>query len=91
MDILQICDKVRKRGWNVVRDSQKTMGPYAYKNAEWVSFDDIDTIEEKMALLRKWNLGKQTYSKPYCVVHQWCVVDTAGDSPETYQDGFLAK
>merc|ERR1712008_635002 len=33
------------------------MGPYAYKNAEWVSFDDIDTIEEKMALLRKWNLG----------------------------------
>ena len=65
MDILQICEKVRKRGWNVVRDPQKTMGPYAYKNAEWVSFDDIDTIEEKMALLRKWNLGKQTYSKPY--------------------------
>ena len=42
-----------------MRDSQKTMGPYAYKNAEWVSFDDIDTIEEKMALLKKWNLGKQ--------------------------------
>ena len=48
-----------------MRDSQKTMGPYAYKNAEWVSFDDIDTIEEKMALLKKWNLGKQTYPKPY--------------------------
>ena len=50
-----------------MRDSQKTMGPYAYKNAEWVSFDDIDTIEEKMALLREWNLGKKTYSKPYWV------------------------
>jgi len=57
LSYFEICDKVRKRGWNVVRDSQKTMGPYAYKNAEWVSFDDIDTIEEKMALLRKWNLG----------------------------------
>merc|ERR1719203_1301597 len=57
LSYFEICEKVRKRGWNVVRDSQKTMGPYAYKNAEWVSFDDIDTIEEKMALLKKWNLG----------------------------------
>ena len=59
-----------------MRDSQKTMGPYAYKNAEWVSFDDIDTIEEKMALLKKWNLGKkkpiQNHIKYqiYHVVHQ---------------------
>lgn len=53
----EICDKVRNKGWKVVRDPKETMGPYAYKNSEWVSFDDVDTIEKKMALLRKWKLG----------------------------------
>ena len=58
-----------------MRDSQKTMGPYAYKNAEWVSFDDIDTIEEKMALLRKWNLGNKPIQnhikyQSHLVIHQ---------------------
>jgi hypothetical protein len=33
------------------------MGPYAFKNSEWVSFDDVDTIEQKMKLLNDWNLG----------------------------------
>ena len=33
------------------------MGPYAFKNSEWVGFDDVDTIEKKMSLLRDWKLG----------------------------------
>ena len=33
------------------------MGPYAYKNSQWVSFDDIDTIEQKMQLIKDYDLG----------------------------------
>ena len=43
--------------WTVVRDPQKRMGPYAYKNSEWVSFDDIDTIGQKIEILKDYKLG----------------------------------
>ena len=43
--------------WTVVRDPQKRMGPYAYKNSEWVSFDDIDTIGQKIQILKDYKLG----------------------------------
>ena len=33
------------------------MGPYAYKNSEWVSFDDIDTIGQKIEILKDYKLG----------------------------------
>ena len=41
----------------MVRDPQKRMGPYAYKNSEWVSFDDIDTIGQKIQILKDYKLG----------------------------------
>ena len=41
----------------MVRDPQKRMGPYAYKNSEWVSFDDIDTIGQKIEILKDYKLG----------------------------------
>ena len=53
----EICDKVQNKGWEVVRDPTGKMGPYAFKNREWVSFDDVDTIEEKMKLLKEYDLG----------------------------------
>ena len=57
MSYYEICDKVKNQGWRVVRDPEKRMGPYAYKNNEWVSFDDIDTIAQKIELLKKYRLG----------------------------------
>ncbi len=53
----EICDKVKNKGWQVVRDAEGRMGPYAFKGTQWVSFDDIDTIEQKMDLLKDLDLG----------------------------------
>lgn len=33
----EICNKAKNDGWNVVRDLQNKIGPYAYKNNQWVS------------------------------------------------------
>ena len=33
------------------------MGPYAFKDDEWVSFDDIDTIQQKTEFLKLMELG----------------------------------
>lgn len=49
----EICDRVKNRGWNVVKDSQKRMGPYAYKGNQWVSFDDVETIQMKVCHSKK--------------------------------------
>ena len=34
----EICDKVKNHGWNVVKDTEGRMGPYAYKDNNWVFF-----------------------------------------------------
>ena len=44
-------------GWTVVRDEKNRMGPYAFKDDEWVSFDDIDTIQQKTDYLKSMGLG----------------------------------
>ena len=51
----QICEKVTKDGWTVVRDPENRMGPYAYKGNEWVSFDDIDTVQMKVGDTNLWH------------------------------------
>ncbi len=53
----EICNNVMNKGWTVVRDPLDTMGPYAFKGSEWVGFDDLDTIEKKIALLKDYDLG----------------------------------
>ena len=40
-----------------MRDANKRMGPYAYSGDEWVSFDDIDTIQQKTEYLKSMGLG----------------------------------
>jgi chitinase len=34
-------------GWTVVKDPEGRMGPYAYKDRQWVGYDDVDTIRRK--------------------------------------------
>ena len=40
-----------------MRDDEHRMGPYAYKGNEWVSFDDIDTINQKTEYIKSMKLG----------------------------------
>ena len=37
--------------------SEGRMGPYAYKDNQWVGFDDIDTIRRKSEYIRSMGLG----------------------------------
>jgi chitinase len=47
--MLQICDRVKNRGYTVVQDAEGRMGPYAYKDRDWVSYDDINMLKKKVA------------------------------------------
>ena len=53
----EICDRIRNRGWKVVQDPERRMGPYAYKGSQWVSFDDADMIRQKAQYVRDMGLG----------------------------------
>ena len=54
----QICHNVLYDGWSVVRASADGgFGPYAHKGDQWVSFDDVDTIETKVSYLRSMGLA----------------------------------
>ncbi|KAK7070519.1 Cht3p [Halocaridina rubra] len=53
----EICYKILNEGWTVVRDPERSMGPYAYKRDQWVGFDDIDTIKYKTDYIKEMGLG----------------------------------
>lgn len=53
----EICDNLKNKGWTVVRDPERRMGPYAYKGNQWVSFDDQEMIRIKSEYIRKMDLG----------------------------------
>ncbi|KAH9365375.1 hypothetical protein HPB48_011413 [Haemaphysalis longicornis] len=43
----EICQNVNERGWDLGRPEPKRMGPYAFKDDQWVGFDDEQMIREK--------------------------------------------
>lgn len=45
----EICYKIQNEGYTVVRDPEGRMGPYAYKDQQWVGFDDVDMIRYKVS------------------------------------------
>lgn len=53
----EICNNIKKKGWTVVQDTKRRMGPYAYKSNQWVSFDDREMIRLKSEFIRKMDLG----------------------------------
>ncbi|KAI5633063.1 glycosyl hydrolases family 18 domain-containing protein [Phthorimaea operculella] len=53
----EICDRIRNQGWKVVRDSQQRMGPYAFKDNQWVSFDDQEIIKKKVNFIKSLDLA----------------------------------
>lgn len=54
---IQICERVKNQGWEVIQDEPGRMGPYARKGNQWVSFDDPAMIRKKSQLVRALNLG----------------------------------
>jgi chitinase len=55
--LLQICERVKKRGWTVTRDPHGRIGPYAYMSNQWVSYDDVAEIRRKSRLIKDLHLG----------------------------------
>ncbi|XP_050672534.1 probable chitinase 10 isoform X2 [Leptidea sinapis] len=53
----EICDRIKNRNWEVVKDSQQRMGPYAFKGDQWVSYDDVDIIKNKVNFIKSLGLG----------------------------------
>lgn len=50
----QICDKVKKsKGWTIQQENKDSMGPYAYRGNQWISYDDPDMIRVKVGSLEK--------------------------------------
>lgn len=44
----EICNRIRNQRWIVHRDTQGATGPYAYFRDQWVSYDDVESIAEKV-------------------------------------------
>lgn len=53
----EICERIIKEKWNVVRDKKGQIGPYAFKKDQWVSFDDALMIRHKSEYVKAMNLG----------------------------------
>ncbi|XP_022917654.2 probable chitinase 10 isoform X1 [Onthophagus taurus] len=53
----EICERVKRQSWNVVRDPLGRIGPYAYSGNQWVSYDDISEIKRKSQFVKQMNLG----------------------------------
>lgn len=53
----EICKKIKNEGWTTVNDVDAKVGSYAYKNNQWVSYDDVHNIRAKADYIREMNLG----------------------------------
>ncbi|XP_076756261.1 putative chitinase 10 [Xylocopa sonorina] len=53
----EICERTLKKGWTVVQDKKRRIGPYAYNGDQWVSFDDAKQIKLKAELIKDLGLG----------------------------------
>lgn len=46
----QICDNVQKGNWTVVQPKETAMGPYAFKDNQWVGYDDDAIVRRKVSI-----------------------------------------
>ncbi|CAH1403453.1 unnamed protein product [Nezara viridula] len=52
----EICNNI-KDGWTVVQPKESAMGPYAYKDNQWVGYDDEAIARKKAEYVNQRNLG----------------------------------
>ena len=48
----EICDRIKNRGWKRVFDSA-SKSPYAFGGNQWVGYEDVEGIKNKMDLINK--------------------------------------
>lgn len=64
---IQICTKLATEQWTIVQDSKRRMGPYAYKGNQWVGFDDVETIRQKVRKFTQQSAIIEYYYY-YCII-----------------------
>ncbi|XP_032675832.1 chitinase-3-like protein 1 isoform X2 [Odontomachus brunneus] len=52
----EICVALKQGGWTVVRDKEHRT-PYAYKDNQWMGYDDVTSLMEKTDYIKKRGLG----------------------------------
>ncbi|KAK9503979.1 hypothetical protein O3M35_010428 [Rhynocoris fuscipes] len=53
----EICREIKEDNWTVVYVNRTAMGPYAYKDKNWVGFDDEFIVRKKAEYARDIGLG----------------------------------
>ncbi|XP_045465112.1 mucin-5AC isoform X2 [Harmonia axyridis] len=53
----EICENIKSNGWDVVQPNEKAMGPYAFKENQWVGFDDENIARKKAEYVAQNGLG----------------------------------
>ncbi|XP_076166263.1 chitinase-3-like protein 1 [Ptiloglossa arizonensis] len=52
----EICTDLAQKGWTVVRDKEQRV-PYAYKDNQWIGYDDPISVKEKANYINSLGLG----------------------------------
>lgn len=53
----EICERIKDEDWTVVSPNEKAMGPYAYKDNQWVGYDDEAIARKKAMYVLENDLG----------------------------------
>lgn len=56
----EICFQTKRKDqlkWTVVPDAESKQGPYAYRNNQWTSFEDVQNVHAKGQYIREKSLG----------------------------------
>ncbi|XP_072397047.1 uncharacterized protein Cht6 isoform X2 [Diabrotica undecimpunctata] len=53
----EVCDYVKNQDWEVDSPNPKVMGPYAFKDNQWVGYDDEEIVKRKAEYVAENRLG----------------------------------
>ncbi|KAL7300732.1 hypothetical protein TKK_0006710 [Trichogramma kaykai] len=53
----EICENIDKNDWTVENPNPNAMGPYAFKDNQWVGYDDEDIVRKKSKFVNEQKLG----------------------------------
>lgn len=54
---LQICERIKSGGWSQESPYPEAMGPYAFKENQWVGYDDEEIARAKAKYVNENDLG----------------------------------